>query len=456
MPRPPRVQHLDGALYYVTSRALEGATLFKDSRDYETYLELLRGYQERFGFKVFAFVLLPDHLHLCLELNPDTTISAVMHALHSRYTKYVTKRHGHTGHLFQQRFKLTLLEKAPSLLRLTGYLHTHPRRSGLAGDLRGYRWSSYQSYLSSGVRHLSEHGQAPGQASDTGAGDGAHLSSGSRGGQEVAEVLEQLGRLRPDWTYELYVQSVPEAEWDQLRRDLERPVVGSAAFVATVEQRRKDAARSAGQATASASSIGEIAPAPSSRARRREPSLAVILSAATTCVALVAVLLSAHTITFLKRTVSVLSQENQRTFASLMAELGGASGVRMASLTNPQSLSGTSWDVQIKPMFAAADTSAKADHLRFEDEKVVSSDLSAKGFPACRYTMTPQRNGAIVWETAQIGPGGEIVNWRGEWRGQAMQGVITRQLPGEPVSTYRFVGINLRQGGSGNHAKSEI
>ena len=141
MPRPHRI-HLEGALNYVTSRALEGFTLFKDDRDYQTYLELVTEYRQRFGFKLFAYVLLPDHLHLCVEATNGTTISAIMHALNSRYTKYYNKRYGHAGHVFEGRFRLTLIEKASSLLQVTGYLHTHPRRSGLGMDVSGYRWSS--------------------------------------------------------------------------------------------------------------------------------------------------------------------------------------------------------------------------------------------------------------------------------------------------------------------------
>ena len=65
MPRPPRI-HLEGALYYVVSKAIEGTPLFKDSQDYTIYLELLSGYRNQFAFKPFAFFLLPDALQLCL------------------------------------------------------------------------------------------------------------------------------------------------------------------------------------------------------------------------------------------------------------------------------------------------------------------------------------------------------------------------------------------------------
>src|SRR3989338_3921198 len=146
MPRPIRV-HVEGALYYISCRAIEKTALFKDQADYEAYLQLLETYRSQFGFKLFAYALLPDQLHLCLELTNKATISTVMHAINSRYTKYYGKRYGHAGHLFQERFKATLMEKTPALLRLTGYLHTLPLRLGMVRELQAYRWSSSLHYL---------------------------------------------------------------------------------------------------------------------------------------------------------------------------------------------------------------------------------------------------------------------------------------------------------------------
>ena len=73
MSRSIRV-HVEGALGYVTSRAAEGVVLFRDARDYQTYLALLEEYRRRYGFKVFSYCLLSEELHLCVELPAKTTI----------------------------------------------------------------------------------------------------------------------------------------------------------------------------------------------------------------------------------------------------------------------------------------------------------------------------------------------------------------------------------------------
>jgi REP element-mobilizing transposase RayT len=408
MPRPTRVS-IPGALCYVTSRALEGVPLFKDDRDYTTYLRLLEEYRGRYGFKVFGFVLLPDHLYLCLELAPGTTISSIMHALNSRYTKYALKRHGRTGHLFQERFKLTVVEKAPSLLRVTGYLHVLPQRWGLSQDPLRYRWSSVRSY---GVRHPAPAGQAGGGVSDTG------------------EVLEQLRQLRPGWSYELYLRSVPDAEWDLLEQELERPVVGSPEFLARVEQQRC-------QTLPKAEKVSDTF-----RAARPARSPAMTLSAAVALMALAASLLAARNVTFLKETMNVLAEENQQMVAALSAAVRGlGSGARLASWAVPRSLAGTSWDIRLKPALAAPGDTSLADRIQFEGDRMVSASLQKSGFLAGRYTSTLQKAGGMAWESVQVGPGGEVISWQGEQSGSTVRGVMTRQRPGEPVATFRFIGV---------------
>ena len=413
MPRPPRI-HVEGALYYVTSRALEPNALFRDRSDYETYLDLLKGYQEQFGFKLFAYVLLPDQLHLCLELTGPTTISAIMHALTSRYTKYVNKRYGHAGHLFQERFKSTLLEKGLWLLRLTGYLHTLPQRCGKGPGIR----YPLKGYLDCN------------KVSDTG-----------RLGGEVREVLEHLSRQYPNMSYEQYVASIPLSEWEAVSGELHHPVVGSPAFVALAQNRAQQAAHR---------SIEPAQPAPQPSGPRRATRPVLTGSLAVAFASLCVTVLYARNVSALRQTVQVLAQE--RTLASVSAEqqphssepasatTATAATATLANLTRPSNLAGTTWHVQIKPMYAGGETQIQSDELRFDGGKVVSSVLAAQGFSGSNYSLSVQPTGAVQWETMQTGPNNEVICWRGEWDGKTMRGVLTRQVPGQVASNFAFIG----------------
>ena len=128
--------------------------IFKDREDYKMFLELLKKYKGQYGFKLFAFCLLPNHFHLLMELpkqgqgeDKAGILSAVMHDLNSSYTKYFNGRYQQKGHLFRERYKAALIEKEPYLLKVSAYIHLNPQALNLSVDPGAYPYSSYMFYL---------------------------------------------------------------------------------------------------------------------------------------------------------------------------------------------------------------------------------------------------------------------------------------------------------------------
>ena len=417
MPRPLRI-HLEGALYYVTCRAIEPNALFRDAKDYDAYLDLLKEYRAKYRCKLFAFVLLSDHLHLCLQPTSAAPISTIMHALNSRYTKYFNRRYGHAGHLFQERFKSTVLEKAPSLLRLTGYLHAHPLRHGVTDDLRGYRWSSYLSYLTS----VSEINAA-----------------------EAQEVMEHLAAEHPGTTYEQYVVSMPAREWDAMHAALQQRAVGSDAFLSMIAQRLRAPSAPSGQPRLApvlpvARPGPAVTPRPVARpaAERSHSSLILTGSLAVGFLSLCTATLYDRNLMTLKRTVQALEQERALLFNGGSAE--ETSGAQLATFSPAVHLTGVGVDITVRPMMGVSAASAQQDHLEFRGGRLTSRQLGAHGFFPSRYTVSRQNQRAVVWEAIQTDTTGAIASWRGEWDGQTIHGVLSRQEPGQPAAHFNFVG----------------
>jgi REP element-mobilizing transposase RayT len=417
---------VQGALYVVSSRAMEGLSLFRDARDYETYLELLSQYQAQFGFKLFAFVLLPDQLHLCLELTNGTPLSTIMHALNSRYTKRYCGRYGHTGHVFQERFKATVAEKGPWLLRTTAYLHALPAHAGLADEttLATYRWSSYPRYLE------------------------ATTAVGPVLLDEVAEVKELLARERSDWAYEFYVQDMPAQEWEEVRQALASPIVGSPEFVEALRHQSPSLQQVEGgrwkmEANAVPStfdlrpSTSDLPPSASSAPspKRSWRRLTVVATS------LAAVVIGVYAVGELsvRRHTRLLASHYQRL---LDGGRGGLlPGVASAHLTSirPLGLAGTVWDVQVRSLDGTQ--GSFKERLQFQQGRVVIGGTPDGA--AFRYTLTPQSEGGAVWEMIQAGQGGALLSWRGTWRGgETMVGVVVRQEPGQSQVTLEFIGYS--------------
>jgi len=144
MARPLRIQ-FEGALYHLMVRGNHRQPLFRDDRDRRHYLELLRHYRKRFGFRLYAYVLLRREVELLLE-TPKGRVSKVMQCLGTSYTSYFNRRHRRRGGLLEGRYRSFVLPKESALAEATRYIHRIHFHSG-GGKKRDYPWSSYRVYL---------------------------------------------------------------------------------------------------------------------------------------------------------------------------------------------------------------------------------------------------------------------------------------------------------------------
>ncbi len=157
MPRPHR-NWIPSGVYHVTLRGNNRQAIFLEDADYQQYLITLRECQQTLPYRLHAFVLMPNHVHLVMENAAGASLSAVMHQVSTCYTRYFNAKRGRVGHLYQGRFYSNVVTQDSYLLEVTRYVHLNPWRAGLVQHPRGYLWSSYKMYLglerSSLVRNL--------------------------------------------------------------------------------------------------------------------------------------------------------------------------------------------------------------------------------------------------------------------------------------------------------------
>ena len=90
-----------------------------------------------------------NHYHLIVR-TPGPTISAGMHRLNGEYARWFNRRHGHEGHLFQDRFHSEVIETDRHLLEASRYVVLNPVRAGIVPTPALWIWSSYLPTL--GIR----------------------------------------------------------------------------------------------------------------------------------------------------------------------------------------------------------------------------------------------------------------------------------------------------------------
>lgn len=149
MARPLRIEY-PNAIYHVMARGNGKQTIFHIDDDYRRMVSGLEKTVGRTGWEVFAYVWMPNHIHLFLR-TPKPNLSKGMQYLLSGYANWYAKRHQRTGHLFQGRFRAEMVEDDESYFwTLSRYLHLNPVRGKrpLVTHPRDWPWSSYPGFSS--------------------------------------------------------------------------------------------------------------------------------------------------------------------------------------------------------------------------------------------------------------------------------------------------------------------
>jgi putative transposase len=145
MTRALRIEY-PGAVYHVICRGNNRQAIFRDDQDRKRYIEKLSAYCQDKKVDLLAYCLMSNHVHVLFE-TPEGKLSKMMQAFQTSYTLYFNRRHGRTGHVFEQRYKAMLVDKDNYLVQVSRYIHLNPVEAKLAERPQDYRWSSYASYL---------------------------------------------------------------------------------------------------------------------------------------------------------------------------------------------------------------------------------------------------------------------------------------------------------------------
>jgi REP element-mobilizing transposase RayT len=138
-----------GAIVHVWARRVERSALFVDEQDYQRYGALLAATVEECGWILMSFCLMPNHIHLLVELR-EPTLAKGMHWMHMKYVRWFNDRHERQGKLFEHRYKRKLVADDLYFLTLVDYIEMNPVHGNLCARPEDWQWSSRG--ISSGAR----------------------------------------------------------------------------------------------------------------------------------------------------------------------------------------------------------------------------------------------------------------------------------------------------------------
>ena len=135
-----------GHPHHVTQRGVRRMEVFVREGDRETYLELLAQGCAKAETQLWAYCLMPNHVHLILVPSTEDGLRAALGETHRRYTRHVNQREDWRGHLWQERFHSFAMDE-DHLLACARYVELNPVRAGLVERPEQWPWSSARAHL---------------------------------------------------------------------------------------------------------------------------------------------------------------------------------------------------------------------------------------------------------------------------------------------------------------------
>ena len=157
-----------GNYYHIYNRGIDGCNLFRESDNYEYFLDLYDKYITPIA-ETFAWVLMPNHFHLLVRVKDEEEIveasstpdrvrnpvrgkvgtpSQQFSKLFNSYAQALNKRFGRHGNLFERPFKRNVIDNEWYLKQVILYIHNNPVHHKFCDHPMEYPWSSYLTCVS--------------------------------------------------------------------------------------------------------------------------------------------------------------------------------------------------------------------------------------------------------------------------------------------------------------------
>lgn len=149
--------------HYITAVNFDRMKIFKSDKCCEIFIEVLKEIKEKHPFKLVAYVIMPDHVHLIV--NPlECEINKVLMKLKGKSAKLIIdwlKENSYQTSLEKLAINIKDREYAvwqrdssaidlfshKFLRQKLNYIHLNPIRANLCDHPAKWKWSSYHAYL---------------------------------------------------------------------------------------------------------------------------------------------------------------------------------------------------------------------------------------------------------------------------------------------------------------------
>ena len=115
--------------------------LLQSERNAHLLVDVLRSLVAEHRFKLHDFVIMPDHLHLLIEVGEGMTIEKAMQFIKGRFSRRISQEFDYHGEVWQRGFTEVQVMNKQNFEAHRAYIAENPVKAGLAATTEQYPFS---------------------------------------------------------------------------------------------------------------------------------------------------------------------------------------------------------------------------------------------------------------------------------------------------------------------------
>jgi putative transposase len=125
-------------IFFSTTKTRMNTRLLQSERNASLLIDVLRSLVAEHHFKLHDFVVMPDHVHLLIEVGDDMTIEKAMQLIKGRFSHRLSHEFGYKGEVWQRGFTEVQVMNKQNFEAYHAYIAENPVKAGLAASTEEY------------------------------------------------------------------------------------------------------------------------------------------------------------------------------------------------------------------------------------------------------------------------------------------------------------------------------
>jgi putative transposase len=138
----PAHRTVPGASYFITTKCWQRRSLFQVSEVAEVMISTLFDYRDSRAYLLHEFVIMPDHVHLILTPNSETSLEKAVQLIKGGSSHRIHKERGNRMEIWQVGFHDWTIRDLDDWKAKANYIHMNPVKARLCERAEDWPYSS--------------------------------------------------------------------------------------------------------------------------------------------------------------------------------------------------------------------------------------------------------------------------------------------------------------------------